>query len=207
VNLIYVLDPMCSWCYGFGKPLQTFLDTVPDTELTLIVGGLRPFTTEALSDAKRNEILTHWHHVGEASGQTFAQAPLTAMHASGFIYDTEPACRAIVTVREHWPAHAWHYTKAIQRAFYAEAKNITHADVLADIAADAGLDREAFIIALESDAMKDATRSDFAQAQAWGIRGFPALIAAHKDALHMVSNGYCDAASLAERTRAVLTAT
>ena len=47
--------------------------------------------------------------------------------------------------------------------------------------------------------MIDATRQDFAQSQAWGIRGFPALVAEHDGQLHLVCNGYAPIEVLRQR--------
>ncbi|MDQ6679349.1 MAG: DsbA family protein [Pseudomonadota bacterium] len=206
MKLIYVADPMCSWCYGFGAPMDSLLSepgSATPLELAVVMGGLRPFTREPLSPGKADEIFGHWHHVHEASGQPFAAAPSTALHEAGFIYDTEPASRAVVTVRSHWPQHTWRYLKAVQRAFYADAQNVTRLPVLADIAEANGLPREAFEAAFESPAMREATLADFAQSQAWGIRGFPALIAEHGDELRLVSSGYLGVGALRDKLAAV----
>ena len=209
MNLIYVGDPMCSWCYGFAKPMDELLadplDAAP-LQLALIMGGLRPFTTEPIAAGKADEIFGHWHHVAEASGQPFAQAPNTALHRPGFVYDTEPASRATVTVRSHWPGHVWRYFKAVQQAFYAEAKDVTRPEVLADVAEQLGLSRVSFAKAFASQEMRDLTAADFAQAQAWGIRGFPTLVAEHGDHLHLVGSGYMALDALRERLAAVGTA-
>ena len=193
MNLIYVADPMCSWCYGFGKPLDELLNDPQDSaplQLALVMGGLRPFTTEAITPERAAELAGHWHHVEQASGQPFASSPNTAIERPGFVYDTEPASRATVTVRSHWPKLVWRYFKAIQHAFYAQALDITDPAVLADEAEKLGMPRAEFAQAFASQAMRDATLADFEQTQQWGIRGFPALIAEHGDHLHLVSNGY-----------------
>lgn len=202
MNLIYVADPMCSWCYGFAKPLDELLaqpGTAAPLNLALVMGGLRPFTTEPLSPERATEIAGHWHHVAEASGQPFAQQPDTALHIPDFVYDTEPASRAVVTVRSLWPKLVWRYLKAVQHAFYAEAKNVTQPEVLADVAQALGIPRADFARAFASQEMRDATLADFAQSQNWGIRGFPALIAEHGDHLHLVGQGYMPIDALRER--------
>lgn len=199
MNLICVADPMCSWCYGFARPLDELLNDPQDMaplQLALMMGGLRPFTTEAMGAARADEIHGHWVHVEQASGQPFTPAPHTAMHAPGFVYDTEPACRAVVAVRSHWPQHVWRFFKAVQSAFYAEGRNVTEAGVLADVAEQTGIARAEFAHAFASQAMRDATRSDFAQAQAWGVRGFPTLVAERGDQLHLVGSGYMPIAAL-----------
>jgi putative protein-disulfide isomerase len=206
MNLIYVADPMCSWCYGFGKTIDALLaDPGPAAplQLALVMGGLRPYTTEPLAAGRADEILGHWRHVHEASGQPFAAAPNTALHRPGFVYDTEPASRATVAVRTLWPQHVWRYFKAVQQAFYADGRDVTQPAVLVDVAERVGLPRENFETALVSDNMREATRRDFAQSQHWDIRGFPALIAQADTGLHLVAHGYLDVQALRERLAAL----
>jgi putative protein-disulfide isomerase len=206
MNLICIADPMCSWCYGFGQPLGAVLADPRDTaplQLALVMGGLRPYTTEPLAAGRADELFGHWQHVQEASGLPFAPAPHTALHEPGFVYDTEPASRATVAVRSHWPQHVWRYFKSVQHAFYAEGRNVTRPEVLADIAQAQGLPRADFATAFASEAVRDATRRDFAQSQAWGVRGFPALLAEAGGQLHLVANGYLPEDALRERLAAL----
>ena len=209
MNLIYVGDPMCSWCYGFAAPLDELLADPQGTaplQLALVMGGLRPFTAEPIEPARADELVGHWHHVAQASGQPFVDAPNTAMHQPGFIYDTEPASRATVTVRSLWPQQVWRYFKAVQHAFYAEGRNVVEPAVLADVAEQLGLPRTEFANAFASQAMRDATLQDFQQSQAWGIRGFPTLVAEHGDHLHLVGSGFMPIATLRDKLAAVATA-
>ena len=199
MNLIYVGDAMCSWCYGFAAPLDQLLADPQDAaplQLALVMGGLRPFTTEPITPERANELAGHWHHVAQASGQPFTPTPNTAIHQPGFIYDTEPASRATVTVRSLWPKLVWRYFKAVQHAFYAEGRNVTEPGVLADVAEAHGIPRAEFAKAFASQAMRDATLQDFQQSQSWGIRGFPTLVAEHGDHLHLVGSGFMPIAAL-----------
>lgn len=208
MNLIYVADPMCSWCYGFGKPMDALLAQPGEfapLQLALVMGGLRPYTSEPLAPGRADEIFGHWKHVHEATGLPFSQAPHSALHQPGFIYDTEPASRATIAVRTHWPQHVWRYFKAVQEAFYAQGQNVARPEVLADIAERTGLPRSDFAAAFASEAMREATRQDFSQTLAWGIRGFPALVAEAGGALHMVAQGYLPEAALRERLAALKT--
>jgi putative protein-disulfide isomerase len=208
MNLIYVADPMCSWCYGFGKSMDALLAQPGEfapLQLALVMGGLRPYTSEPLAPGRADEIFGHWKHVHEATGLPFASAPDTALHQPGFVYDTEPASRATIAVRTHWPQHVWRYFKAVQQAFYAQGQNVTRPEVLADIAERTGLPRGDFAAAFASEAMREATRQDFSQTLAWGIRGFPALLAEAGGALHMVAQGYLPEDALRERLAALKT--
>ena len=205
MNLLYIADPMCSWCYGFAKTIDALLAEPGEAaplQLALMMGGLRPYTTEPMAPERADEIFGHWAHVHEASGQPFAAAPHTALHEPGFLYDTEPASRAVVAVRTLWPQHGWKYLHAVQKAFYAAGRNVTKPEVLADVAEAQGLPRPAFAKAYASEEMRAAVRADFDQAQAWGIRGFPALILDQGERLQLVCQGYLPLASLRERLTA-----
>ena len=62
MNLIYIADPMCSWCYGFAKTVDELLADPGDAaplQLALVMGGLRPFTTEPIAADRITEILGH----------------------------------------------------------------------------------------------------------------------------------------------------
>jgi putative protein-disulfide isomerase len=193
MNLIYVGDAMCSWCHGFARPLDDLLGDPQDAaplQLALLMGGLRPFTKEPMSPARADELTGHWLRVEEVSGQPFARAPDTALHRPNFVYDTEPASRATVTVRSLWPQHVWRYFKAVQQAFYTEGRDVTLPAVLGDIAEQLALPRAEFDRAFASPAMREATLADFRKSQAWGIRGFPTLVAEHGDHLHVVGSSF-----------------
>ena len=72
MNLIYVADPMCSWCYGFAVSLDALLaepGAAAPLQLAIVMGGLRPFTQEPLEPARADEIAGHWRHVAASTGQ------------------------------------------------------------------------------------------------------------------------------------------
>jgi putative protein-disulfide isomerase len=173
-HLIYFSDPMCSWCWGFSPTITQVRERYGDIlPIRLIMGGLRPGTEEPMSEAAKASIRPHWEHVTEASGQPFDYG---FFDREGFVYDTDPAARAVVVVRRHAPERALDFLQRTQRAFYAENRDVTDPEVLAHIAADFGLDREAFLAEHASDAAKQETWRDYAISQRAGVTGFPTLV-------------------------------
>ncbi len=195
--LVYFADPMCSWCYGFGPELDAVLIERPGLRVDLVMGGLRPYNTEKASPAFREMIAGHWSQVARESGLPFNDA---ALAREGFVYDTEPACRAVVVARATDPARALDYLKRVQRAFYAEGRDVTDAGVLADLAADAGFDRDAFLASHASADALEAVRRDFSATQQSGVMGFPTLALGYPDARYfLVASGFARAAEIARR--------
>jgi putative protein-disulfide isomerase len=208
-SLVYVGDPMCSWCYGFGVPLQKLLQQLPDVPLAMVLGGLRAYNKEVIPAALKDTLHHHWEEVTKRSGKPFGTGQFDR---EGYIYDTEPACRAVVTIRTHAAEHTLAMYHAVQHAFYAAGRDITQTSVLADVwqelvdsktIGDVNFSKDAFVAAFDSDSIKTQTRNDFAMVQQWGIRGFPALIAVVNGEAQQVANGYMEADEMLQRVQQV----
>ncbi|MBI1197189.1 MAG: DsbA family protein [Phenylobacterium sp.] len=192
-HLILFADPMCSWCYGFSPVVDEIRHAYGNAlPVRVIMGGLRPGTERPMTPEAANEIATHWSHVHEASGLPF---DASLLRTGTFVYDTDPAARAVVVVRRHGQDVAVRYLAAAQRAFYAEARDVTSGEVLADLAAELGLDREEFLADWASDAAKQETWRDYATSQRAGVTGFPTLIGGPNEhgVYGVVARGYAPA--------------
>lgn len=187
VQLIYVADPMCSWCYGFSREISKLIANEGSVQLQLVLGRLSPFNNQIMDDSQKSVIKAHWKEVATETGLTFSDK---TMSQKDFIYDTEPACRAVVAVRETVPEMSLGYMHALQKAFYADGQNITQPQVLADVAEKIGLDRKNFEAAFELQSIKDTTSDDFAMVKRWNISGFPTLLLKQGRKLHVLTIGY-----------------
>ncbi len=196
MHLLYIADPLCSWCYGFAPELTRLLERHPGARLDLVMGGLRPYNTQPMSAAFRDMLRGHWQKVAEATGLAFSEAILAR---DDFVYDTEPACRAVVTARSLDAARAYPYLKAIQAAFYRDGRDMTDEEALAHVAAGCGYDRTHFLAHLKSEAMRDAVREEFATAQSMGVSGFPTVGVARGPQIYLVASGYVGADEMQKR--------
>jgi putative protein-disulfide isomerase len=106
----------------------------------------------------------------------------------------------VVAVRAADASRALPYLKRVQRAFYAEGRDVTDAAVLADLAAEEGLERAVFLAAHASQEARDAVRQDFAAAQQTGVTGFPTLAVGYPDRRYfLVTAGFARAPDIADR--------
>ncbi|MEA9976796.1 MULTISPECIES: DsbA family protein [unclassified Pseudomonas] len=180
---------MCSWCWGFAPVAQALMQQAQTAgvELHLVVGGLRTGSGAALEPTARRYILEHWQAVADTTGQPFR---FEGALPTGFVYDTEPACRAVVAARSLDPHCAWILARLIQQAFYTQGRDVTQASVLVELADQAGLPRIVFAEAFDSVEQLTATAADFTWVQDLGIAGFPTLLAEHNGQLALLTNGY-----------------
>lgn len=187
-RLLYVMDPMCSWCWGFAPVVEALAEQAAAAEvpLQIVAGGLRRDQV-AVDAAARVRYLGYWQAVNASTGQLF---DFERGLPEGLVYDTEPACRALVTARNLHAPSAWSLLKLIQRAFYTEGADVTQAGVLVQLAEQAGIPRIEFAEAFDSQAMQEATAADFTWVQDLGIAGFPTLLAERDGQLALLTNGY-----------------
>ncbi|HJW55184.1 MAG TPA: DsbA family protein [Burkholderiaceae bacterium] len=206
-SLIYIADPMCSWCYGFGPELATLLQGLPELPLEIMVGGLRIHNPKAMDEASRATLLSHWKQVEQASGRPFVHG---ALASPDFVYDTEPACRALVAARMLAPAASLYVFHAIQHAFYATGWDVTQGDVLAQVASTAlaetgfTIEPAAFRAKWTAPETIAATAEDFDQVRRWGISGFPALLLERDGNLDLVTSGYMNIEGLVANMQAII---
>lgn len=193
-TLWYIADPMCSWCWGFAPTIAAIRQRYAE-QLTIAIklGGLRPGTKHPIAKQQREEILGHWHNVKRLTGQPFL---FEGAMPDGFVYDTEPACRGVVTVSNLTPSLTFPFFTAIQQAFYTQQIDVTQPDNLMQIAASLDIDAEQFLRIFSSEAIKQHTQADFGQTKQWGINGFPSLVLQNHESYLLLSSGYCPAETL-----------
>ena len=186
--LRYFADPMCSWCWGFTPVFEQLREHFDKSfRFALVMGGLRPYTQESVTDQFRQDILHHWHDVQNMTGQAFSFE--NAM-PEGFIYDTEPPARAVLTVGRLSPENTFAFFKAIQHAFYVEQLDVTKADVLAELASAFDVQANAFLDLFESKDMKAMVQKHYLQTREFGVRGLPTLGTGSTDQHIIFTSGY-----------------
>ena len=191
-TIIYIGDPMCSWCYGFAPEITKVKEALPDHEFKVVLGGLRPQGTETMADLG-DFLEHHWKEIEKRTGLPINYG---SIGDDSFILDTEPGCRAIVVAREMKPEIELDFFKAVQRAFYIDNKDMRSEKTFIEIADKFGLDTSAYAQKFNSEEARYNTRSDFQFAAEMGIKGFPSVIVRHNSQLYLAANGFRDAEDL-----------
>lgn len=187
LRFIFLADPMCSWCWGFAPTVSRIRETFPEIPVRLVMGGLYPGVTKPMKPHAKEEVRKHWEHVNEASGQPFDYG---FFDRETFVYDTEPASRALITAKKLGTDRPLEFLETLQGAFYRDNRDVTDTTVLADIAAEFGLDRERFLETFASENAREMTERDFAFSRQLGIHGFPSLLGYDEERYRLLAMGY-----------------
>jgi len=189
-RFIYVGDPMCSWCYGFGGELDGFLSNHPDVPVELVMGGLRAYGKESMASLS-DFLRSHWREVAQKTGVKFNEAVLS----KEMLYDTEPACRAVVAFMMISKSDPLAFFKSVQKLFYVDGADLYNPVAYKDIVTKMGGSYPDFSQKFLRDARKQVTMH-FARANSLGAASFPTLFYTDGKEVYKLSDGFASRTAL-----------
>lgn len=202
-EIIYVGDPMCSWCWGISPSLNRLQRVAAANGIPyrIVLGGLRPDNSEQWTPKFQEFLRHHWEEVNTRSGQPFNYDLLNADH---FQYNTEPSCRGVVTARAMDPSVEARFFELIQYRFYVLNEDPAEVDFYKPICKELELDFERFARLFPSAETKAATQADFQLNRQWGVRGYPTILVKKGDQLHAIATGFATFEEMWSRAEQVI---
>ena len=174
VRLIYVHDPMCSWCWGFEPVREQLFGIVSERlEIRTLLGGLAPDSNALMPQAMQLMLRSTWQKIQKAIPSTeFNYAFWDDCQPRRSTY---PANRAVIAARMQAEKFEKRMTLKIQQAYYLEARNPSDIDTLIRLAVDIGLDSVQFGVDIRSAEVKNELSREIDMARSLGLNSFPAM--------------------------------
>lgn len=173
-RLVYVHDPMCSWCWGFRPVLMALREDLPQgLGFERLLGGLAPDSDVPMGAEMRAYLQQTWHRIQE-------RIPGTRFNFQFWSQceprrSTWPACRAVVAARRCDPAGEEAMIFAIQQAYYLQARNPSDRETLVALAGEIGLDQARFLHFMDDPQTQAQFEQEMRRAHAMGADSFPSL--------------------------------
>ena len=139
--------------------------------LRYVMGGLARDTDSLMPEETRHYIRTHWEEVESRTGAEFNWEFWTRCEPRRSTY---PACRAVLAAQKQNGGPMMF--RAIQRAYYLEARNPSLPEVLIGLAGEIGLDEQTFADQLASEHVELMLQNDFDLRRRLGATAFPSLV-------------------------------
>ena len=188
-TLIYVHDPMCSWCWGFEPTRRIIFEALAgQMQIRRMVGGLAPDSDAPMPAAMRSMLQQAWHRIEQTIPGT--KFNFEFWQKCSPRRSTYPANRAVIAAREQGDEYDAKMTARIQRAYYLEAKNPSDNSTLIDLAADIGLDSEQFSTSLVADSTEEKLSAEIQATREMGIDSFPSMVVLKADGLRHIGLNY-----------------
>ena len=202
----YIGDPMCSWCWGISptlKDVSTYCQK-HGLDFSVHVGGLRPGGGDEWNSSFKAFLRHEWENIHRVTGQPFGFSVLDEVE---FNYDTEPACRAVVTMKLLRTSSqlVLAFFSSIQQRFYVKGSDPKQPAFYRELCAEAEVAYEEFLKVFESPEAKAATLQEFQNCRNWGVRGFPSLLLERDGRVTHLASGYTTTAALIEKLESALT--
>ncbi len=180
IEITEFTDPYCTWCWGSEPVLRHALEAYGDRiSLRFVMGGLVKDRTTFSDPANRiggeqweQQIAAHWVEASHRHGMPVDMAHYERVLAMPSTY---PANVAYEAAKLQDPELADRYLRRLREAAAIEGLAIHEPEVLADLAAEMGLDKERFTRDFAGPAV-DAFAADRAVCGEYGVRGFPAFL-------------------------------
>lgn len=201
-RIVYVGDPMCSWCYGIApviKGLQEYCDSA-GIAFEIVVGGLRSGGVDQWTPKFRGFLRDTWIKIETTTGQPF---DLTLLDQSYFDYDTTPSCEAVVTAKALLPADNGKslaaFFEAIQVQFYPQGQDPKQAEFYQAICEQFQISYPEFKALFEGESISEQTRAEFQWHSSIGVNGFPSFLWIDENGISLLDSGYTSLSRLIRR--------
>jgi predicted DsbA family dithiol-disulfide isomerase len=196
LHIDFVSDVACPWCAVGLASLERALDTLKGE----VAADLRfqPFELNPQMGPEGQDVTEHLTEKYGSTPEQQAQsrAAIAQRGASvgftfraegrGRVWNTFDAHRLLTWAGEQGAQQQRDLKMALLRAYHGEARKVADPEVLADVAASAGLDRAAALEVLQSGRYADEVRERERHFQELGIHAVPSVIVNNR---HLIQGG------------------
>jgi putative protein-disulfide isomerase len=194
-TLIYVHDPMCSWCWGFEPTRrELFSKLAGDIGIRRLVGGLAPDSDQPMPETMQAYLQQTWRRIEQIIPETRFNYDFWTRNTPR--RSTYPANRAVIAARLQGGECDPAMTAAIQRAYYLEARNPSDKDTLIDLAGEIGLDTARFADDLLAASTQQMLLAEIGETRTLGMDSFPSLAVLVEGSLRHIRLDYGNAEAM-----------
>jgi len=170
-------------------------------EIVYLVGGLAPDTTEPMPLATQKMVQQAWQRIEQTVPGVHFNWDFWSRNTP--IRSTYPACRAVLAAKKQRAEAEPEMIRAIQTAYYQQAKNPSLPETLQACAHEIGLDAETFSEDLKSPAIESELQQQMQQARSMDVYSYPSLRLVHNNSVFPVAIDYLDHRTMLDEIRTI----
>lgn len=180
VNVTYLFDPLCGWCYG-ASPAIKKLSELSDISLTPIPTGMFADGARRIDAAFASYAWSNDMRIEKLTGQKFTDDyRVNVLGKVGSTFDSSAMTLALSAVKLTQPDRLLQALIAFQEARYVQGINTSEIEQANRLLLELGLSRAADLIASQDKELLELNTAQVTKAQnlmrALGIQGVPALV-------------------------------
>jgi len=205
VKIIYVMDPICGWCYGHIENSMKMFDQFKDSvEFEILPGGMWSGENKRVQSVQMmNYFLKHDAAITERTGVKFGSAYLEFIKKHDVVLDSEIPSRAILSFSKVAPELSMRATVEIQKARYFYGKDLNKDETYAEIAKILKVDEKEFFSVFKSPDLIKFTQETFLKASKYAP-SYPTLLAEKDDKVYLLEQGFAPYSELESKIATLL---
>ncbi|HEA29801.1 MAG TPA: DsbA family protein [Leeuwenhoekiella sp.] len=190
-QLIYVMDPQCSWCYSNSGNIEEIANALEGkVDVDLKVAGMWLGNKAPQGGATYFETVTqHLPPMIAKTGADIGTGYYDLASDSSYTFSSLEPAAAIVLVRTMHPKKAVVFAKNVERALFVDGKRLDRLDTYLEILKKLDIDSEEFEKEWMGDDNLSKTKADFGIAKKL-VTNFPTLLLQQGTKTQVLGVGY-----------------
>jgi putative protein-disulfide isomerase len=191
-EILYITDPLCGWCYGFGPVVKAFHEKYQhEFSFAVWCGGMITGDRVEPISKMRSYIEQSFPNVEAMTGVKFGENYFkNILHSQTYISNSEKPSIALNVFKSLKPEKQVEFAHDIQYALYFDGKDLNQDASYQDLVKNFGIDPDSFIEKLNREEFKSKTLEEFAMVKQLGVNGFPTLLYKKGEKAIVLSRGY-----------------
>lgn len=206
LEIIYVYDALCGWCYGFSGVMSKIYQEYKDEfGFEVISGGMVLGDREGPISNSAELIKSHLPRIEETTGAVFGDDFWKVLEEGTQFQSSEKPSIALSVFKSFYPEKAILFAADIQKATFVNGADLSLDESYLPIISKYEIPADDFLQKLNSEEFKQAAYYDFALAKQLQVSGYPAAFIKVDDRnFHMIAKGYADYETMKLRIANVL---
>ena len=193
--LYYCYDAYCGWCYGNSNTILQVQQHYGTTlHYEVLSGGMVLPATPTPISATAGYIQEAYKIVEKETGVIFGADYLWHInhpHLSDWYPNSELPAIALCVLKQLQPTQQVQLAIAIQKALYAEGRDLTDTEAYNEILVQFGINKTTFSEAIKEEKYKAKAHQEFALCKQLQVKGYPTTYVQLADnKLQLVASGY-----------------
>ncbi|WP_416445231.1 DsbA family protein [Leeuwenhoekiella sp. A16] len=189
-QLIYVMDPQCSWCYSNSGNIEEIENALEGKmDIKLQVGGMWLGDDAPQGGASYFEFVNgHFPGMLGKTGAYVSPAYYDLAADTSYSFSSLEPCAAIVAIDNLYPAKTITFAKGVERALFAEGKRLDKKETYLEVLKMMHLPTADFEKTWLSDENLAETRAEFASSKI--AKTFPSLLLKTGNKVEVLGTGF-----------------
>lgn len=190
-EILYIFDPLCGWCYGFGQVVSQIEKAYSEkANFTIISGGMVRADRAEPIGKMADYILSAIPRLEQLTGVKMGEAYIKLLKEGTSVFSSEKPSQALEAYRKIKNENIIDFAHSMQKKLFYEGKSLEVDSTYIEMAKEYSIDPVQFISTLNEIATRSAMLDGFKFVSQLGVSGFPAVIGKKNEQYYLLANGY-----------------